>query len=143
MFLSFQAKYSTFAIAAGVFSSFLLFPLYCATILQCSIMKLLANPVCGYDQGTSPPLPPQQPPTAATVAPPPRLLLLGIQTFEGSTPLQLTPLTDWGDKLDTVMNRRALVIFILAVSSQHVLAKNTAIKFISGPEVVTDLGGCV
>ena len=90
-----------------------------------------------------PPPHPHQPLTAATVAPPPRLLLLGIQTFEGSTPLQQTPLTDWGLKLDTVMDRRALVIFILGVSSQYVLAKNTAIKFISGPEVVTDLGGCV
>jgi len=64
----------------------------------------------------------------------------GIQTFEGSTPLQQTPLTDWGLKLDTVMDRRALVIFILGVSSHYVLAKNTAIKFISGPDVVTDLG---
>ena len=90
-----------------------------------------------------PPPHPYQPPTAATVAPPPRLLLLGIQTIEGSTPLQQTPLTDWGLKLDTVMDRRALVLFILGVSSQYVLAKNTAIKFISGPEVVTDLGGCV
>ena len=42
------------------------------------------------------------------------------------------------------MTRALLAIVILAVLSQYVVvAKNTAIKFISGPEVVTDLGGCV
>merc|ERR1719411_294269 len=33
-----------------------------------------------------------------------------------------------------------LVVVILTIACQYVGAKNTAIKFISGPEVVTDLG---